>query len=126
LLQAAHNRGYDSPVPAIAPIARMMRHHRRLWVAAGIALALGVVALNAHAALPEHHHHHGEETMCAASLSIAVAAGALAFAWRGPARVRTPRPMRRRELSRGAEGCAKVVLPRARAGPVPTLQALRR
>ena len=108
-------------------IARMARRHRRLWVAAGVALALGVVGLNAHAALPEHHHHHGEETMCAASLSIAVFAGTLAFAWRAPGRTRMPRPVRIRHRDRApTDSHAMPVLPRARAGPVPTLQALRR
>jgi len=44
-----------------------------------VILVLGVVALNAHEALPEHHHHDGETTVCVAALSIAVLA---AFGWR--------------------------------------------
>src|SRR5947208_2449001 len=105
----------------------MMRRHRRLWVGAGIALVFGVVGLNAHAALPEHHHHHGVETMCAASLSIAVAAGALGFAWRAPARSRLPRAPRRRLTHATSEMCPRRrVLPRPRAGPVLALQVIRR
>ena len=108
-------------------IACLARRHRRVWLAAGIALACGVMALNAHAALPEHHHHDGNETMCLASLSIAVVAGALAFAWGGPGRVRTPRPVRRSDrFVASTHYRAMAVLPRSRAGPVPTLQSLRR
>ena len=41
---------------------------------AGVIVVLGIVALNAHAALPEHHDDHGKVTMCIAALSIAVLA----------------------------------------------------
>jgi hypothetical protein len=52
---------------------------------AGVLLILGVVALNAHAALPQHHHEHGVATMCLASASVAVLAGGLLLAARRPA-----------------------------------------
>jgi hypothetical protein len=35
---------------------------------------LGVVVLDAHAALPEHHHVGGTETLCFASLAVATLA----------------------------------------------------
>jgi hypothetical protein len=59
---------------------RVARWRRRLAMLA-ILLVLGVVLLDAHAALPDHHHVHGVETMCLASVAIAtLAVAALAFA----------------------------------------------
>jgi hypothetical protein len=52
----------------------LLSQHRRLTAACGILLVLGVVLLNAHEALPEHHHHNGTTDVCIASLSIAVLA----------------------------------------------------
>jgi hypothetical protein len=40
----------------------------------GTIIVLGVVGLNAHAALPEHHDTPGHVTMCSAALSIAILA----------------------------------------------------
>jgi hypothetical protein len=60
-------------------IDRFLSSHRRPTALVGVILVLGVVVLNAHEALPEHHHDHGESTMCVAALSIAVLA---AFGWR--------------------------------------------
>jgi hypothetical protein len=55
-------------------INRVVSRHRRATALVGVMVVLGVAALNAHAALPEHHHVHGVMTLCVASLSIAVLA----------------------------------------------------
>jgi hypothetical protein len=55
------------------------RRLRRLLAATGIVLTLGVVVLDAHAALPEHHHAHGTETICVSSLAIAALFGVAAL-----------------------------------------------
>jgi hypothetical protein len=75
-------------MPRLASIDRLLLRHRRATAVAGVVLILGVVALNAHAALPAHHDRHGDATICIAGLSIAVLA---ALGWRrrpvaGPAR----------------------------------------
>jgi hypothetical protein len=61
-------------VLGLSAIAGLVRRHRRVTALVGVILVLGVVALNAHAALPEHHHGHGERTLCLAAMSIAVLA----------------------------------------------------
>jgi hypothetical protein len=58
---------------------RLLSRYRRTTALVGTVLILGVVTLNAHEALPEHHHRHGETTICIAALSIAVLA---AMGWR--------------------------------------------
>jgi hypothetical protein len=114
-------------MPRLRSIDRALRRHRLLAAGAGILIALGAVALNAHAALPEHHHHHGEETICVAALSIAVATGALWLARRepGPAgvplRAGAPRRIELRGVTREAPRG-----PRSRAGPALGLTVLRR
>jgi hypothetical protein len=57
-----------------ADINRVVSRHRRITALVGVIVVLGVVALNAHAALPEHHDEHGKVTVCIAALSIAVLA----------------------------------------------------
>jgi peptidoglycan/LPS O-acetylase OafA/YrhL len=67
-------------VPQLRTINRFLSRHRRAVALVGVLMVVGVVALNAHAALPEHHDDHGEgATMCVAALSIAVLA---ALGWR--------------------------------------------
>jgi hypothetical protein len=58
----------------LAEVNRVVSRHRRITALVGVIVVFGVVALNAHAALPEHHHDHGKVTMCIAALSIAVLA----------------------------------------------------
>jgi hypothetical protein len=48
--------------------------HRRTTALFGTIIVLGVVGLNAHTALPEHHDTPGHVTMCAGALSIAILA----------------------------------------------------
>jgi hypothetical protein len=72
---------YALPMPRLRTIRAAMGRRRRLTATLGVLLVLGVVVMNAHAALPEHHHHHGEETICGAALSLAVAAAAI-WLWR--------------------------------------------
>jgi hypothetical protein len=114
-------------VPTVRTIDRALRRHRMLACGTGIAIVLGVMVLNAHAALPEHHHHHGEETLCAAALSIAVATGALWLARRDPDRTLLARPARLPGpiLAYGVPPCGRA-LPRSRAGPAQLPQVLRR
>ena len=61
-------------LPRLRSIDRFLSRYRRTTALVGVLLVLGVAALNAHEALPEHHHRHGETTMCIAALSIAVVA----------------------------------------------------
>jgi hypothetical protein len=49
---------------------------RRATALVGVLIVLGVLMLDAHAALPEHHHVHGTETACVASLAVAALATA--------------------------------------------------
>jgi hypothetical protein len=95
--------------------SQILHRHRRATALAGILIVLGVVALNAHAALPEHHEQRGVATICIASLSIAVLAAALTgTVQRGLHVVRLPRLVllpRPRSLPRPP------VRPAARAGP---------
>ena len=115
-------------MPRLRSIDRALRRHRLLAAGSGILIALGVVALNAHAALPEHHHHHGEETVCAAALSIAVATGALWLARRRPGPTGVPRPVGSRPLITLAAAVPREAPrgPRSRAGPALGLTVLRR
>jgi hypothetical protein len=55
-------------------VNRFLTRHRRTTALLGAVIVLGVVGLNAHAALPEHHDEPGHVTMCAAALSIAILA----------------------------------------------------
>ncbi len=55
-------------------VNRFLLRHRRITALLGTILVLGVVGLNAHASLPEHHDTPGHATMCIAALSIAVLA----------------------------------------------------
>jgi hypothetical protein len=55
---------------------RLLLRRRRTTALLGTILVLGVVGLNAHAALPEHHDTPGHATMCIAALSIAILAAA--------------------------------------------------
>jgi hypothetical protein len=81
----------------------------------GVVLMLGVVVLDAHADLPEHHHHHGVETVCVAALAIATLA-AMRWGARAPLRwVRVYRTVRRL-LARRAPTRRTAWVP-ARAGP---------
>ena len=85
---------------------------------------LGVVLLDAHADLPEHHHQHGTETMCVASLAlatIAVAAWSMGLSLRRPDRLP---PIPRFRLPRTFEHRPPATIA-ARAGPSPPL-VLRR
>jgi hypothetical protein len=45
-----------------------LARHRRITAIVALMAMLGVLALQAHAALPEHHHHGGKATVCIASL----------------------------------------------------------
>ena len=73
----------------IADINRALTRYRRTTVLVGALVFLGLVALDAHAALPEHHHAHGEVTICIAALAVASLAP---LGWR---RQPTPRPTTR-------------------------------
>lgn len=68
----------------LAAINRQVRRWRRVTIPVGMLLVAGVVALNAHAALPDHHDHPGESPICIASLSIAVAVAGAWFLRRKP------------------------------------------
>jgi hypothetical protein len=61
-------------VMRIADINRAVSRHRRMTAIAGTLVILGVVALDAHAALPEHHDKPGDATVCIAELAIATLA----------------------------------------------------
>lgn len=84
---------------------------------------LGVVMLDAHAALPEHHHVNGTETICVASLAVATLAMA---AW---ALGSIKRTKHRRRVQPQVRWPCHVSLavpgPCARAGPAPPV-VLRR
>lgn len=73
----------------LADINRALTRYRRTAVLVGALVFPGVVALDAHAALPEHHHARGEVTICIAALAIASLAP---LGWR---RQPTPRPTTR-------------------------------
>ncbi len=94
---------------------RIVTRHRRATALLGTIIVLGVVALNAHAALPEHHDAPGHVTMCAGALSIAIlaAAGLMARCLLAP-----PAELRRAFLPR-IEGriAADTASSNARAGP---------
>ncbi len=55
-------------------VNRFLVRHRRTTALLGTIIVLGVVGLNAHAALPEHHDTPGGVTMCPGALSIAILA----------------------------------------------------
>jgi hypothetical protein len=57
-------------------VNRLLLRRRRTTALLGTILVLGVVGLNAHAALPEHHDAPGHATMCIGALSIAILAAA--------------------------------------------------
>jgi hypothetical protein len=104
-------------VAGLCAISRTVRGRWRTPLAlAGVLLVLGVVALDAHAALPEHHHSHGEATICVAALAIATL-GALGWALsRAVAQMpplRAVPPVRRRPIAPPA----RVASVAARAGP---------
>ncbi|HEY4429365.1 MAG TPA: hypothetical protein VGN08_14280 [Solirubrobacteraceae bacterium] len=113
-------------MPQLRTIQRLMTRHRRGTALIGVLVVLGVAALNAHAALPEHHDadHHDGATMCLATMSIAVLA---ALGWR-PKRANDPMAacLVRTPLFR-ITGRPSVAPPRhaARAGP-PWTAVLRR
>jgi hypothetical protein len=94
---------------------RLLSSHRRVTALVGLVLVLGVVALNAHAALPDHHGHDGDATVCIAALSIAVLA---TLAW-GAKRADAPaaRPMRVPIVWCEHSVSADSPAPSARAGP---------
>jgi hypothetical protein len=58
-------------VVRLPPFNRLLRRRRRYTALVGVVLVLGVVALDAHAALPDHHHVRGEATLCVAALAVA-------------------------------------------------------
>ena len=108
----------------LADVNRIVSRHRRIAALAGVLVVLGVAALNAHAALPEHHDDHGKATMCIAALSIAVLA-AVGFCAKRSFGLRMHRswtPLLLRALSSVTVDVARV---RARAGPpAPTVLRL--
>jgi hypothetical protein len=67
-------------------VNRFLVRHRPTTALLGAIIVLGVVGLNAHAALPEHHDTPGHVTVCTAALSIAIlaAVGLAAKCLRGP------------------------------------------
>jgi hypothetical protein len=111
-----------SIVLRLAPINRLLSCHRRTTALVGVVIVLGVGALGAHAALPEHHHEHGAVTVCIAALAIA---GLVALGW---CKRSTPSPATRLggALLMQAAGGRVTDSPRtsARAGP-PGLAVLR-
>ncbi len=96
-------------------VNRFVMGHRRATALAGTIIVLGVVALNAHAALPEHHDTPGHVTMCAGALSIAILA-AVALITRS---LLAPTPNLRRVCLPRVEGriAADPTSSNARAGP---------
>jgi hypothetical protein len=102
-------------VPRLAPINRVISRHRRATALIGVLVVLGVGALDAHAALPEHHHQDGKVTVCIAALAIADLA-ALGWCKQSTPNLTTrPRSARRRQAaSRPAIDIPKAS---ARAGP---------
>lgn len=59
-------------------INRVLRRHRRMTALVGVVVVLGVVGLNVHALLPDHHD--ATETVCVCALSIATLVG-LGWGW---------------------------------------------
>jgi hypothetical protein len=107
----------------LADINHFVSRHRRITALAGVIVVFGVAALNAHAALPEHHDDHGKATMCIAALSIAVLA-AVGFCTKRSfgLRVRVGWTPLLRALSSVTVDVSRV---RARAGPpAPTVLRL--
>ena len=112
-----------SPMLRLLNVERFLSRHRRATALVGIVLVLGVAALNAHAALPEHHDHDGVGTMCVAALSIAVLA---ALGWRAERAAATTPCVRLAGQRRPVFSLARdTPRPRARAGP-PGVLPLRR
>jgi hypothetical protein len=109
---------------SMVPRGRSGRRRRRLIAVLGAMLVLGVVLLDAHADLPEHHHEHGTETVCVASLALAtIAVAAWSLSLRsGRAQLLPPIP--RFRLPRSTEHRPRMRFA-ARAGPSPPL-VLRR
>jgi hypothetical protein len=62
-------------VLALRAINRAFRRHRRVVALLGAIVMLGVIALNAHAALPAHHDGTEEICLCASSIAVAIAFG---------------------------------------------------
>lgn len=97
-------------------IERLLSRHRSFTALSGVLLVLGVAALNAHEALPQHHHHRGETTVCSAALSIAVLAGVAWLARRAAGVTRSVDMVGSRR-----SGCRRVLqslsTATARAGP---------
>jgi len=107
-----------------ADINRIFSRHRRATALAGVIVVLGVVALDAHAALPEHHDQPGHATVCIAELAIATLA-ALGWCRKRPMVGPPTRIVGLLLRPRGAEGDAYgTTTPSARAGP-PALAVLR-
>lgn len=109
---------------SMVPRGRRSMRRRRLIALLGLVLVLGVVLLDAHADLPEHHHEHGTETLCVASLALATIAVA---AWSMGLSLRRPEglpPIPRLRLPRTLEHRPPATIA-ARAGPPPPL-VLRR
>ena len=102
-------------VQRIAPINRVLSRHRRTTALVGAIVVLGVGALDAHAALPEHHHEHGKVTVCIAALAIA---GLAALGWCKQGTPQAPRLAQVAPLLQAASSLATDT-PRtsARAGP---------
>jgi hypothetical protein len=80
-------------------------------------LVLGVVVLDAHAALPEHHHLHGAETLCVASMAIATLAIAAWAVGARAARLGSRRLSAVPIVRRSAPSGRLWMLGRPRAGP---------
>jgi hypothetical protein len=110
-------------VPPLQEINRLLRRHRSTAALLGTLIVLGVAALDAHAALPEHHDHHGVATVCIAGLAMATLA---ALGWRAKPAARRGRVLRLFSLAR-AWSRSRTDAPRAmtRAGP-PGPMPLRR
>jgi hypothetical protein len=88
-----------------------LARHRRVTALAALVAMLGVLALQVHAALPEHHYHGEKMTACIAALvEAAVIVVALSKRRRAP----TPLP-----------GWIGAVVPLVAAGP-PAIPAARR
>jgi len=100
-------------------INRFVRRYRRTVAVVGTLIVLGVAALDAHAALPEHHDHRGAATVCIAALAIATLV-VFGFGVKRAARLLLPPPGRwlaRPTLMLAADAPC----PMARAGPPGTL-----
>jgi hypothetical protein len=55
-------------VPKLRSVHSFLARHRRITASVALVAMLGVLALQAHAALPEHHHQGEKATACIASL----------------------------------------------------------